>query len=96
MLKQIGTTIPAVFAAFLVALTVTVLQSGSVRAADCIAGPNSHAPQGSHWYYRIDRVKQRKCWYFRPRARKFATQSRKCTQQNDCWRPRGQRRPVAA
>jgi hypothetical protein len=70
MLKQIGTTIPAVFAAFLVALTVTVLQSGSVRAADCIAGPNSHAPQGSHWYYRIDRVKQRKCWYFRPQGQK--------------------------
>ena len=70
MVKQFRTTIPAVFAAFLVALSVTVLQSGSVRAADCIAGPNSHAPQGSHWYYRIDRVKQRKCWYFRPQGQK--------------------------
>jgi hypothetical protein len=71
MRKQIGTTMPAVFAAFLVALAVTILQSGSARAADnCIARPNSQPPQGSHWYYRIDRVKQRKCWYFRPQDQK--------------------------
>jgi hypothetical protein len=62
---------PAVFAAFLVALAVTILQSGSARAADnCIAAPNSESPQGSHWYYRIDRVKQRKCWYLRPWGQK--------------------------
>ncbi len=32
-------------------------------AADCLAEPN-HAPApGGHWYYRLDRVNDRKCWY---------------------------------
>src|SRR5690349_12714484 len=35
----------------------------SARAEDCLAGPNAHAPQGSHWYYRLDRATHRKCWY---------------------------------
>jgi hypothetical protein len=29
----------------------------------CSAKPDSLAPPGSHWYYRIDRVNQRRCWY---------------------------------
>ena len=40
--------------------------SGPVSTAyadDCLAAPNSAAPQSSHWYYRIDRVKKLKCWY---------------------------------
>jgi hypothetical protein len=36
---------------------------GTAYADDCLAAPNSAAPQGSHWYYRIDRVKKLKCWY---------------------------------
>jgi len=35
------------------------------RADDCTTAPNSAAPQGSHWYYHIDRASQRKCWYLR-------------------------------
>jgi len=35
------------------------------RADDCLAQPNSNAPEGSHWYYHIDRATQRKCWYLR-------------------------------
>jgi hypothetical protein len=38
----------------------------SVYADDCIAAPNSTAPQGSHWYYHIDRAKKLKCWYLHP------------------------------
>jgi hypothetical protein len=37
-----------------------------VYADDCIAAPNSTAPQGGHWYYRIDRAKKSKCWYLHP------------------------------
>src|SRR5262249_33240315 len=37
--------------------------------ADCIAAPNSAAPEGSHWYYRTDRVQRRKCWYIAPEDR---------------------------
>jgi hypothetical protein len=35
------------------------------HADDCLAAPNSPTPQGSHWYYRMDWAKQRKCWYLR-------------------------------
>ncbi len=32
---------------------------------NCLVAPNTLAPRGSHWYYRTDRVNQRKCWYLR-------------------------------
>jgi hypothetical protein len=35
------------------------------RADDCLAQPDSSAPEGSHWYYHTDRATQRKCWYLR-------------------------------
>jgi hypothetical protein len=54
------------------------------RAADeCIEKPNAPAPQGSHWYYRIDRATNRQCWYLgaegakvRAPAREAATRLR--------------------
>ena len=39
--------------------------TNTARADDCLAQPNSSAPQGSHWYYHIDQATQRKCWYVR-------------------------------
>jgi hypothetical protein len=37
---------------------------GTASAADgCLSGPNSVSPAGSHWYYRIDRATNRRCWY---------------------------------
>jgi hypothetical protein len=55
------------------ALVATVLMWGvgigaptnTARADDCLTAPNSPAPEGSHWYYHIDRATQRKCWYVR-------------------------------
>lgn len=35
-------------------------------ANDCIAKPNSPAPQGQHWYYRIDHTNNRQCWRLGP------------------------------
>jgi hypothetical protein len=35
-------------------------------AADgCLSAPQGATPSGSHWYYRIDRVTKRQCWYLR-------------------------------
>jgi hypothetical protein len=54
-----------------IALVATLLMSGvgvsanTARADHCLAAPNSTAPQGSHWYYRLDWATQRKCWYLR-------------------------------
>jgi tetratricopeptide (TPR) repeat protein len=41
------------------------MSTNAARADDCLAAPNSAAPEGSHWYYRIDRATQGKCWYVR-------------------------------
>jgi hypothetical protein len=50
-------------------LALAVLSAGvptsSARAEDCLASPNSPAPDGSWWYYRLDWPAHRKCWYLR-------------------------------
>jgi hypothetical protein len=40
-------------------------QATLVEAApeECRAKPESSAPMHSHWYYRIDRINQRRCWF---------------------------------
>ncbi len=42
-----------------------VAPANAAQADDCLAAPNSAAPQGSRWYYRLDWATQRKCWYLR-------------------------------
>jgi hypothetical protein len=39
-------------------------------ADDCLAEPKGDAPQGQHWYYRIDRGTKRHCWYLRGQLEK--------------------------
>jgi hypothetical protein len=69
MKDRIGSTIPRLVYA---TLTATVLTAGPARAADdCLAGPNADPPQGSHWYYRVDRAQQRHCWYLGPQGRQI-------------------------
>jgi hypothetical protein len=61
-----GTTIA------LAAVNVTVTSS---RAGDdCLAAPNTATPQGSHWYYRVDHLSHRECWYLGPERRTHAHQ----------------------
>jgi hypothetical protein len=53
-----------IFAGFLAAISIATLSHTAARAADdCLSGPRNHAPQGGHWYYRIDHVTKRHCWY---------------------------------
>jgi hypothetical protein len=40
--------------------------AGKAAADDCAAKPGATAPQGSHWYYRIERASGRHCWYLGP------------------------------
>ena len=67
-----------VVAMLLAALVDGSLNTRHVLAEDnCLSAPNARAPQGSHWYYRTDPVKQSKCWYLRtegPAAQKPAAQ----------------------
>ena len=58
--------VPIAFVAMLLWSGVGVAAPAeTARAADCLSAPNSAAPQGSHWYYRLDRATKRKCWYVR-------------------------------
>lgn len=34
----------------------------SVAAEPCLSAPNRQSPEGSHWYYRLERPSMRKCW----------------------------------
>jgi hypothetical protein len=36
---------------------------GEAKGDDCRAKPDSTAPAGLHWYYRVDRANNRHCWY---------------------------------
>jgi hypothetical protein len=59
---------PAAYVAAVAALLLSGIGVGlpldSTRADDsCVSAPGAAAPEGRHWYYHFDRVKQRKCWY---------------------------------
>jgi hypothetical protein len=41
-------------------------------ADDCLAEPRGDAPQGQHWYYRVDRGTKRHCWYLKAQGEKVA------------------------
>jgi hypothetical protein len=54
-----------VFVVTLLVSSIDVGMPNTARADDCLTAPNSPAPQGTHWYYHVDRTNQRKCWYVR-------------------------------
>jgi hypothetical protein len=45
-------------------IALTVASANAAPTADqCLAKPSSAPPSGKHWYYRLSRPTQRKCWY---------------------------------
>jgi len=54
-------------------VAVPAITADSAYAAACLAKPNATAPQGSHWFYRVDRATKRNCWYVRAVGPKSAT-----------------------
>jgi (2Fe-2S) ferredoxin len=53
----------AVSAKLLAAVIVTIAHHPAFAADTCLTKPNLQADQGGHWYYRVDRVNHRRCWY---------------------------------
>ena len=51
--------------AFVATLISGVPVPNTARADNCITAPNASAPEGSHWYFRLDWKTQHKCWYTR-------------------------------
>jgi hypothetical protein len=46
----------------------------NAAADDCLASPKATAPQGQHWYYRVERGTKRQCWYLRAEGAKTTQQ----------------------
>src|SRR3954447_21961959 len=46
--------------------------SDAAPAESCLKAPHGVAPQGSHWYYRLERPSQHRCWYLAEKGRKPA------------------------
>ena len=63
MSRRVPTLIKSI--TLVVALLTLDAPANSLHADDCLAAPNSPAPEGSWWYYRLDWPTQRKCWYLR-------------------------------
>ena len=60
--------VSAIFASVLAGIPLATISHGATPAADdCLSGPKDQAPQGSHWYYRIEHATKRHCWYLKER-----------------------------
>ena len=55
------------------ASAIAIAPAGDATPAEtCLKAPHGIAPQGSHWYYRLERTSQRRCWYLAEMGRKSA------------------------
>jgi hypothetical protein len=58
--------VSVVVASILAGIPLATVSHGATPAAeDCLSGPKDAAPNGSHWYYRIDHATKRHCWYLK-------------------------------
>ncbi len=52
-------------------VTATTLSGDAAPAvAKCLGAPKHQATEGRHWYYRIERTSNRRCWYLGPAGAK--------------------------
>src|SRR5580704_13187819 len=63
MPKRLNSYVLAV-AAGLSAVVILLSPHRVLAAGDCLAQPDDHAAATGHWYYRLDRTNNRKCWHF--------------------------------
>jgi hypothetical protein len=63
-MQYCNTSFVRVVSASLLGALIALCLNGAVPAAGtCIEGPALKAGQGGHWYYHVDPVDHRKCWY---------------------------------
>jgi hypothetical protein len=63
--KNITAIAPAAVAGLLVIYGIILSSNPAFAVDECLAAPNAPAPAGSHWYYRLERSTEHKCWYVR-------------------------------
>jgi hypothetical protein len=65
--------VSAAFAGILAGVPLTTASNSAAPAIDnCLSSPKNQAPQGSHWYYRIEHPTQRHCWYLKDESEKLS------------------------
>ena len=65
-MRERSAMLASVTFAFVLIAGLMLQSTLSADAEDCIAKPNAPAPQGEHWYYRIDHANNRQCWRLGP------------------------------
>lgn len=64
MSQRAARFVSALFAGLLLGTPLVTASNGAPAEADkCLSGPKGTPPAGGHWYYRVDRVTKRACWY---------------------------------
>ena len=63
MSNRTAKLVSAVFLSLLAGVPLTTISQSAVD--ECLSAPKDKTPEGSHWYYRIDRATKRHCWYLR-------------------------------
>ncbi len=71
-----GASLPAV------SQNAPTASSTANAAPDCLAAPKDAAPQGQHWYYRLERTTKRKCWYLRAAGDKDSARTAQAASDN--------------
>lgn len=68
------------------------------KADNCLLKPNAPSPAGSHWYYHVDRLSGRRCWFLRQQEAGAGQKSEKPEHVNRVQRatPRAQTAPADA
>jgi hypothetical protein len=49
---------------------------GKAAAEKCNTRPSSSAPQGAHWYYRVNHTDNRRCWFLSSEGMKVRSNAR--------------------
>lgn len=79
MSKRLTLAMPVILAASVVAISFSA--STGDAADECLSAPKGTAPQGSHWYYRVDRSTGRHCWYLGAEGQKVRSVSERTSEQ---------------
>ena len=49
--------------------------TAQAKADECLSRPGATTPKGSHWFYRIERPSNRRCWYLGPANQRVVRQA---------------------
>jgi hypothetical protein len=81
MANRAAKFVSALFVTVLAGLPLTaVSQSAPSTEEDCLSAPKGAAPQGQHWYYRLERGTKRQCWYLREEGSRAAQEGTRAMQ----------------